>query len=213
MGSGVKGGLRTGLVLANEERILRAARELFVQDGYQATTLTAVADRAGVAHRTVYVRFGSKAELLARVIDTAIAGDLRPIDVEHRDWYTQALSAPTLDERIRVLAKGASRLLADAADVIAVARQVESAEPSIAERARAGRATTRQLIRTFWKRAHDDGLLPASIDLDWLSETTAVLAHAETYLLLRETARLGPQRYEKWFIATWHRALRGAIND
>jgi AcrR family transcriptional regulator len=32
---------------------VRAAHELFARGGYQATTLTAVADAAGVAHRTV----------------------------------------------------------------------------------------------------------------------------------------------------------------
>lgn len=213
MDARAKAGLRPGRVLENETRILRAARELFVRGGYQATTLTAVAERAGVAHRTVYVRFGTKAGLLARVVDLAIAGDLRPIDVEHRDRYVQALSAPTLDERISVLAKGSSRLLAAAADVIAVARQAESTEPSIAEQARAGRATTRRLIRAFWKRAHEDGLLPPTVDLDWLAETTAALAHAETYLVMRETAGFTPRRHEKWFVTTWHRAVRAASDS
>src|SRR5438067_7911215 len=76
--------LRAARVLENEERILRAAHDLFLRDGYQATTLTAVADAAGVAHRTVYVRFGTKAALLKRVIDVALVGDLAPVDLVHR---------------------------------------------------------------------------------------------------------------------------------
>src|SRR5919109_333620 len=93
-------GLRAARVLANEERILRAAHRLFVRDGYQATTLTAVADAAGVAHRTVYVRFGTKASLLKRVVDVALVGDLAPIDVVGREWYRAATTAPTLEARI-----------------------------------------------------------------------------------------------------------------
>ena len=103
-------GLRAARVAQNEERIVRAAHELFARNGYQATTLTAVADAAGVAHRTVYVRFGTKAALLKRVIDVALVGDLAPVDVVSREWYRAATTAPTLDERIAALAKGSARL-------------------------------------------------------------------------------------------------------
>src|SRR5487761_1553518 len=97
-------GLRAARVVENEERILRAARGLFVRHGYQATTLAAVADAAGVAHRTVYVRFGTKAVLLKRVIDMAVVGDRAPIDVVNREWYRTATTAPALEERITAFA-------------------------------------------------------------------------------------------------------------
>ena len=58
-------GLRAARVADTEERILVAARTLFLRDGYAATTLAAVADAARVGHRTVYVRFGTKAALEA----------------------------------------------------------------------------------------------------------------------------------------------------
>src|SRR5690349_24078234 len=139
-------GLRAARVLENEERIVRAAHELFVRNGYQATTLTAVADAAGVAHRTVYVRFGTKAALLKRVVDVALVGDLAPIDVVSREWYSTATTAPVLDARIAAMAKGSARLLASAADVIAVAREAEATEPLLAAAAQAGRAATRDAI-------------------------------------------------------------------
>jgi AcrR family transcriptional regulator len=198
-------GLRAARVAENEERILRAAHALFVRNGYQATTLTAVADAAGVAHRTVYVRFGTKAALLKRVIDMAIVGDLAPIDVVSREWYRTATTAPTLEERIAAFAQGSARLVTSAADVIAVARQAEPTEPSLAAAAHAGRAATRDAVRTFWKCAHDDGLLPTRCDLTWLADTTSVLAHAETYLLMRETLQGTPKRYQNWLATTWHR--------
>jgi AcrR family transcriptional regulator len=203
-------GLRAARVLENEERIVRAAHELFVRDGYQATTLTAVADAAGVAHRTVYVRFGTKAALLKRVIDVALVGDLAPIDVVSREWYSTATTASALDARIAAMARGSARLLASAADVIAVAREAEATEPLLAAAAQAGRAATRDAIRTFWTRAHDDGLLPAGCDLAWLADTTSVLAHAETYLLMRETLEMTPERYQSWLATTWRRMVAAA---
>src|SRR4051812_49676602 len=108
--------LRAARIADTEERIVAAARELFVRDGYAATTLAAVADAARVGHRTLYVRFGTKAELLKRVIDVAIAGDAERIDVPHRDWYQAALTAATLDERIELMSSGSAGLLARAGD-------------------------------------------------------------------------------------------------
>jgi AcrR family transcriptional regulator len=206
-------GLRAARVLANEERILRAAHELFVRDGYQATTLTAVAEAAGLAHRTVYVRFGTKAALLKRVIDVSVVGDLAPIDVVGRDWYRTATTAPTLDRRIAAFARGSARLIASAADVIAVAGEAEAVEPLLANAARAGRAATRDVVRTFWRRARDDGLLPPGCDLTWLADTTSALAHAETYLIMRETLRMSPQRYQKWLAITWRRLASAAVRS
>jgi AcrR family transcriptional regulator len=203
-------GLRAARVRENEERIVRAAHELFTRDGYQATTLTAVAEAAGVAHRTVYVRFGTKAALLKRVIDVALVGDFAPVDVVSREWYRTATTAPTLEKRIAAAAEGSARLMASAAGVIAVAREAEPAEPLLAAAAQAGRAATRDAVRVFWARAQGDGLLPADCDLAWLADTTSVLAHAETYLLMRETLQVTSAGYEQWLATTWWRMAAAA---
>lgn len=47
-----------------KERILQAALELFRQDGYEATTMRAVADAAGVSLGNAYYYFASKDQLL-----------------------------------------------------------------------------------------------------------------------------------------------------
>jgi AcrR family transcriptional regulator len=48
--------------------ILDAAHDLFIATGYAATTIQAIADRAGVAVQTVYAVFGNKRELLRQLI-------------------------------------------------------------------------------------------------------------------------------------------------
>lgn len=60
--------LRTG---SRQKRsaILRAARELFVADGFDRTSVDAVAARARVSKRTVYDYFGDKQSLLEAVFD------------------------------------------------------------------------------------------------------------------------------------------------
>jgi TetR/AcrR family transcriptional repressor of mexJK operon len=51
--------------------ILGAARELFVQNGVERTSMDAVAARAGVSKRTVYDYYGNKQRLLLGVIEGA----------------------------------------------------------------------------------------------------------------------------------------------
>ncbi len=49
--------------------ILSAARELFLADGFDRTSVDAIAARAGVSKRTVYDYFGDKQNLLQTVFD------------------------------------------------------------------------------------------------------------------------------------------------
>ncbi|MFF9043753.1 TetR/AcrR family transcriptional regulator [Streptomyces parvulus] len=50
--------------------ILAAARELFLANGFDRSSVDAVAARAGVSKRTVYDYFGDKQTLLQAVVDT-----------------------------------------------------------------------------------------------------------------------------------------------
>lgn len=52
--------------------ILAAAKRLFIDQGYGATSMDAVAAASGATKRTVYNNFGSKEQLLEAVIDEAI---------------------------------------------------------------------------------------------------------------------------------------------
>src|SRR5260370_35943230 len=63
-------------------RIMEAAYRLFTQHGYEATTMQAVADEAGVAVQTVYFTFHTKGGLLG-AIETRAAGG----GEEGPDWF------------------------------------------------------------------------------------------------------------------------------
>ena len=55
--------------------IVAVAHDLFVANGYTATTIADIATAAQVSQPTVYGAFGSKAGLLKICIDVALAGD------------------------------------------------------------------------------------------------------------------------------------------
>lgn len=54
---------------ATRERLLTAARELFGESGYEATSIEAVLARSGVARGALYHHFESKAELFDAVVE------------------------------------------------------------------------------------------------------------------------------------------------
>src|SRR6266567_7427830 len=176
--------LRQAQTALTEQRILAAATELFLADGYVATTLEAVARRARVAARTVYVRFGTKAALFKRVVDVAIVGDTDPVDVLGREPMQTALTAPTAAERIAALAAVSRQIMQRTGALFAVAQQAAAIEPVIAGFWQQGRDQSRYTHEVFWSRLASDGLLAQGIDLSWLIDTTSLLGAAETYLLI-----------------------------
>jgi AcrR family transcriptional regulator len=210
MADAVKPDRRATRRAETEARLISAGTELFVTRGYAATTLADVADRAGLAARTVYLRFSTKAELLRRCIGTAIVGDLEPPPLAERNWVEATMTAPTLEARIRDMAAVTARLMRRTGALLEVARQAAAVEPEIAAAAQAGRDDTRRILLEFWRRAGADGLLPDGVDLEWLGETATLLAQADTYLLLRATTGWDGDTYERWLAQSWHRLVQGS---
>jgi AcrR family transcriptional regulator len=202
--------LRQAQIAQTEQRILAAATELFLADGYVATTLEAVAKRARVGARTVYLRFGTKAALFKRVVDVAIVGDTEPVDVLGRDWMQAALTAPTAAERIRASAAVGRQIMERTGALFAVAQQAAAIEPLIAAQWQQGREQSRYAQTVFWTRMAEDGLLDPGLDLEWLIDTFTILAAAETYLLITRLMGWDPDAYEDWLAATGTRLARVA---
>jgi AcrR family transcriptional regulator len=64
--------------------IVTAAHDLFVAQGYAATTIDAIAEAAHVSRRTVFNSVGGKGALLKLAMDWAIVGDDEPIALADR---------------------------------------------------------------------------------------------------------------------------------
>jgi len=195
--------LREAQIAHTEDRIIAAATELFLADGYVATTLEAVARRAQVGPRTVYVRFGTKAALFKRVVDSAVVGDTLPIPVLERDWAQVARTAPTASERIAASALITRQIHERASPLFAVAQQAAAVESLIAAQWEQGREQSRQAQAAFWSRMASDGLLDPAVDLDWLIDTAAVIGAAETYLLITRMLGWDPDTYQSWIASVF----------
>src|SRR5262245_11953732 len=79
---------------ATRRRIIGRARQLFLEQGYAATTVDQIAAAAGVAVQTVYFHFGSKRTVLKEVMDVAAVGDYEPVPLLDRPWLREVRDQP-----------------------------------------------------------------------------------------------------------------------
>lgn len=74
--------------------VLDAARRLFVDAGYAATTIAAVADAAGVSVETIYKSFKNKPGLVKAAFDVTIVGDDEPVPLMQREFVHRVGAEP-----------------------------------------------------------------------------------------------------------------------
>jgi AcrR family transcriptional regulator len=194
---GRKGEMTDRRAQRSERAIIAAARDLFTEQGYAHTTVGQIAQRADCAERTVFLRFGSKADLFRRLVDDTFAGR------DNAAGLWKAAAAPTLDGRIGAFADGATRILTRTGPLFRVAREAEAIEPDIARAFAAARADTLATSRRMWQSLADDGMLHPGVDVDWVAETTGLLAAADTYLLIQATLQWTPDQLRNWIYRTW----------
>lgn len=86
--------LRAAQARETRRAIVDAAARLFVERGYGATTVDAIAEAAGVSRKTVFASVGSKLEALRLAIDWAIVGDDEPVPMMERPHIVALRAEP-----------------------------------------------------------------------------------------------------------------------
>jgi AcrR family transcriptional regulator len=118
---------------ATRRRIVDAGAALFVERGYAATTIDAIAERAGVGRKTVFTSVGGKVGVLKLAFDWALAGDDEPVAIGDRPEVRAMLAsddpAALLDPWLAMNAAIAARVAAlHHAIVVAADGDAEAAE-------------------------------------------------------------------------------------
>jgi AcrR family transcriptional regulator len=193
-------------------RILAAAARQFLNQGYAATTMRAVADGAEVALPTVELAFGTKARLLKAVIDVAIAGDDEPKPMLARDWAACAESRTEPAGLIAVFAEALAESAQRAAGLTLAALEAARTDDDIA--AVATQLTTQRHIMAAWLV---DGLLRrsrlrAGMDRATAIDTIWALMDPAVFCRLTRDRRWTAARFRDWFADSTLRLLLPA-ND
>lgn len=180
-------------------RVLSAAQRLFESRGYAATSMNAIAAEAGVAAKTVYVAFESKAGVLRALWNVLLRGDDGPAPVGERAWFREVLLEPDPRRQLELNARNSRMVKERVGSLLDVLEGAATADPELGalwERIQREfhenqRAVVRSLHR---KRALRPGLGVASAtDILW------TLNHPAVYRLLVRERGWRPARYEEWF--------------
>jgi len=178
--------------------VVEAARGLFVERGYAATTVEAISDRSDTPQATVYRLFSSKLGILQAVLDISVGGDDEAVAMADRpqvrsllsdeDPKSQVAGFAALLRKVMARVGPVHRILADAA------RSDEGAASLLAEIARQRHEGQRRIARSL---ARSGALRPGLRERD-AGDVIHALASPEVYGLLVIDRGWSGERYEKW---------------
>lgn len=179
-------------------RILDAAHDLFVANGYGATNLQEVADRAGVAIQTIYFVFGNKRKLLKALVDVTIAGDDEPLATMNRPWFRDAIASATADALLRAHVRGTGEVLNRVAAITDMVATAAASDSEIAQlwpdgerpRLEVHTAAAEALVAKLGARA--------GITAEAAADILFALLSTEIYLLFVRERGWPPKRWEQW---------------
>ena len=199
--------LRDAQVQATRRAVVAAAHDLFVEVGYAAATVDAIAERAGVSRKTVFTAVGGKAVLLDRALDLALRGDedQRPVSErpEIRAEAEETDPARLLHRWVRRMAV-IERRVARLALVIAVAADSDPEVAALHERSERGR---RHTAHAFAERLAEIGGLRAGVDVDRAEVVAALVSEPLVYQRLVVEAGWTVAEYARWLEQTLADAL------
>ena len=213
MESGVKRPYRSTLremnASATRLAIVEAASRLFIERGYVATSIEAIAEAAGVSRATVFTSAGGKPVLLKKAYDIALVGDDADVPLVQRA-ASQSIRAETdvgrfLDRYAGLVTEINSRL----ARIYEAVRGAASADADV--RDVFDKIQTERRVGSG--RVIDDLQSKGSLRLGLTAEDAAdlmwVLNDAGLYHLLVHQRGWPEERFQAWLAASMRAQLLG----
>ena len=113
--------------------IVAAAHDLFLAQGYAATTIDGIAQAAHVSRRTVFNSVGGKAALLKLALDWAVAGDDEPIAMADRPAVKAIQAEPDPRQALMLWVQTVTEVAARSAPIGEVLTAAADVDPAAAE--------------------------------------------------------------------------------
>jgi AcrR family transcriptional regulator len=179
--------LRAERAADTRERITTAARELFTSHGFEAATIAAIAERAGVAEPTVYATFGSKRAIMAALLART------ELDAQAPAWSEKISNEPDPAAKLDLFAAWSRTIFTTSQDLsVAVHRGAAFAE--LREEAEHRR---RQAIDDLIATLDAAGALRDDLPVKQAADRAWILTGPELYLLAT-TCGWTPSHYQRW---------------
>jgi AcrR family transcriptional regulator len=180
--------------------VLAAARELFLERGYAATTMADVAGSAGVAVQTVYSAVGGKAALLKEVFDTSIVGDDQPVAVSGRPEIARVSAETDGHRKLELFARyvsGVHRRLSPLVPVLQAAADADEDAARLWEGYYRGR---HQGMTDFAANLKEQRLLRRGMTVERAAAVLAAHIDVVNWKNLVERHGFTAREYERWLV-------------
>lgn len=187
--------------------ILDAARALFEERGYAATTMAAIAERAAVAVETVYAAVGTKPALMRLLIETAISGGDDAVAAEERDYVRAIRAEPDAVAKLGIYAAAIRRIQERMAPLFRVLQAAAPAHPELGALWAEIAGRRAQNMRMFAGDLAETGQLRTDVSVEEAADVSWVLNSSELYTLLVFERGWAPERFEGWLADAWRRLL------
>ena len=198
---------RLAQVRATRLSVIEAAKGLFIEHGYPATTLESVADTADVALPTLYRLFKSKRGLLSAVLENSFVGDDKPIAFADRPEVQAARSEPDPSKLLNAFAGIAKAFMDRSSGILhalATAAQVDAEAADLLAEIRRQRHTGQsRIVAALVER---DELDP-SLDPSEAADFVYLLLSPDAHRILTVERGWTPEQYQAWLARALCRTL------
>ena len=181
--------------------IVTAARDLFLAQGYAATTIDAIAAAAHVSRRTVFNSVGGKLVLLKLALDWAIVGDDEPVAMADRPAIRAIQAERDPRQALRLWVRTITDVAARVAPIAAVLYAAADADPDAAQML-AEEARNRMFgARAFVAHLASMDALAAEISEQQAADLCWALMDGHLYRLLVSQRGWTTDEIERWLSA------------
>lgn len=188
--------------------LVTAAAELFARDGYAATTVQAIARRAGVARPTLFTSVpGGKPQLLKEARDVALAGDDAPVPIPQRPWLLEAMAQQDPYELLRLQSGNYRRMHERAAALEHALAVAAASEPELAELASTARRQRHWGAGMVITRLAELDAVHPRLTAALATDTLYALSAPALYLLLTRDRGWDGDAYAAWLTDELQRSL------
>ena len=187
--------------------ILDAATALFVEPGYAATPLTAIAAEAGVAVQTVYKIFGSKQALLSALVDVTVAGDDEPIALPDRSFVADIRALTDVRAKLDRFARHLVETHVRQAQVMLALAAAATADPEAAAIWRKNIDDRRNGMTMFAADLASTGRLRPDHTVDTATDVLWLAMDVRNYDWLVRQRGWPVEQYRRWYVDTVAAAL------
>jgi AcrR family transcriptional regulator len=178
--------------------VLGAAERLFLQGGYPATTMEAIAAEASVSLKTAYLPFSTKSGLLRALWDLRLKGGDADAPVVQHEWFREVMEEPDPVQKLQLNARNSAAAKTRIGALFRVIRGAAEVDADCGELWRLIQDDFHANQQLIVESIHRGGGLRRGLSVAAGTDILWTLNHPDTWMLLAGQRGWSPHAYETW---------------